>query len=204
MNPIKKLALGTVLLAAVAAGAPANAATVVVNGALSASDPTFRSPNAGNPPTSTSNGAYSYDAYRFTVNTTGSYAITAASNAFDTYLGLYQGAFNPQNPLTNALQYNDDAPTSGGTNSLITRTLSTGIQYFAVVTSFDPGERGAYSLSITGPGTATIGAAVPEPATWAMMILGMGAVGFAMRSAKRRSDAKFDAKIKRITAGAAA
>lgn len=46
--------------------------------------------------------------------------------------------------------------------------------------------------------------AVPEPATWAMMILGMGAVGFAMRSAKRRSEDKFDAKIKKITYGAVA
>lgn len=45
-------------------------------------------------------------------------------------------------------------------------------------------------------------AAVPEPATWAMMILGMGAIGFSMRSAKRRSDRKFDARIKRITEGA--
>gem|GEM_PF-5495364 len=64
--------------------------------------------------------------------------------------------------------------------------------------------RGSYLLTISGPGTATIGGAVPEPATWAMMILGIGAVGFAMRSAKRRSDGKFDAKIKRITAGATA
>lgn len=46
--------------------------------------------------------------------------------------------------------------------------------------------------------------AVPEPATWGMMILGMGAVGFALRSAKRHSDKKFDAKIKRMTEGALA
>jgi hypothetical protein len=45
--------------------------------------------------------------------------------------------------------------------------------------------------------------AVPEPASWAMMILGMGAVGYALRKAKRRSDATFDAKIKRIATGAA-
>lgn len=55
-----------------------------------------------------------------------------------------------------------------------------------------------------GVDNVTIGGAVPEPATWALMILGMGAVGFAMRRAKRNSDAKFDAKIKRITAGAIA
>lgn len=46
--------------------------------------------------------------------------------------------------------------------------------------------------------------AVPEPASWAMMILGMGAVGFATRNAKRRSNEKFDAKIKKITYGAIA
>ena len=43
--------------------------------------------------------------------------------------------------------------------------------------------------------------AVPELASWAMMILGMGAVGAAMRRQVRRSDAKFDARIKRIAAG---
>lgn len=53
-------------------------------------------------------------------------------------------------------------------------------------------------------GAGSVNGAVPEPASWAMMILGMGAVGFAMRSAKRRSNAKFDLKIKRLTAGAAA
>jgi hypothetical protein len=37
-----------------------------------------------------------------------------------------------------------------------------------------------------------------------MMILGMGVVGFAMRRAKGRSDAKFDTKIKAITTGALA
>jgi hypothetical protein len=34
-------------------------------------------------------------------------------------------------------------------------------------------------------GSATVGGAVPEPAGWAMMILGMGAVGFAMRRRAR-------------------
>ncbi len=46
--------------------------------------------------------------------------------------------------------------------------------------------------------------AVPEPATWAMMILGFGAVGGAMRAARRRSDERFDARIKRIAEGGAA
>ena len=35
-----------------------------------------------------------------------------------------------------------------------------------------------------------------------MMILGMGAVGFSLRSTERRSEKKFDAMIKKITYGA--
>lgn len=35
-------------------------------------------------------------------------------------------------------------------------------------------------------GTSTIQSAVPEPATWAMMLLGFGFIGAAMRSSKRR------------------
>ena len=52
---------------------------------------------------------------------------------------------------------------------------------------------GTYTLVINGNnsgtgslgGTVTIQEAVPEPATWAMMILGFGAVGFAMRRKRK-------------------
>lgn len=50
----------------------------------------------------------------------------------------------------------------------------------------------------------SVTAGVPEPTTWAMFILGFGVVGYSLRAAKRRSDEKSDAKIKRITSGAAA
>lgn len=43
--------------------------------------------------------------------------------------------------------------------------------------------------------------AVPEPATWAMMLLGFGMIGFGMRYGVRRSHAKFDMRVKRIAAG---
>jgi hypothetical protein len=62
------------------------------------------------------------------------------------------------------------------------------------------GDRDFNDLTFSFTNTAAT-AAVPEPASWAMMMLGFGAVGFAMRSAKRRSDVKFDMKIKRIAAG---
>jgi hypothetical protein len=50
--------------------------------------------------------------------------------------------------------------------------------------------------------TLNIGAtpAVPEPATWAMMILGMGAVGFAMRRRIKVSEVNFTNKVRAIAA----
>jgi hypothetical protein len=59
--------------------------------------------------------------------------------------------------------------------------------------AIDAFETANFSAGLTG--------AVPETASWAMMIVGMGAVGFAMRRKVRASEVKFDAKIKRIAAG---
>jgi hypothetical protein len=55
-------------------------------------------------------------------------------------------------------------------------------------------DSGQYTLTINGEnrgngaleGSITIEQAVPEPATWAMMLFGFGAVGFAMRRRKQQ------------------
>ena len=55
-------------------------------------------------------------------------------------------------------------------------------------------DAGQYTLTINGnnrgngalEGSITIEQAVPEPATWAMMLFGFGAVGFAMRRRKQQ------------------
>lgn len=63
---------------------------------------------------------------------------------------------------------------------------------------FDFGGIGKFSLSLSDAtfgtpgsaavnGTFTLLAAVPEPSTWAMLILGFGAVGFMMRSRRRQN-----------------
>ncbi|WP_375391940.1 PEPxxWA-CTERM sorting domain-containing protein [uncultured Sphingomonas sp.] len=54
-----------------------------------------------------------------------------------------------------------------------------------------------FSVTYANPVTS----AVPEPASWALMIAGFGAVGFSMRRAVRRSDVRFDDRIRRMTAG---
>lgn len=46
-----------------------------------------------------------------------------------------------------------------------------------------------------------VGSAVPEPATWAMMLIGFGAVGFAMRRAKAAADDRFEDRVRRLAAG---
>lgn len=59
---------------------------------------------------------------------------------------------------------------------------------------------GTYSLGgVSGSGSFSVTTA-PEPATWAMMLVGFGMVGVGLRRAARRSDEKFDLKIKRIAA----
>lgn len=65
------------------------------------------------------------------------------------------------------------------TSSLATTPLTA---YFTGPVSFQT-DKGAVQLSSFSNGTfgSTVSAAVPEPATWAMMLLGFAAVGFAMR-----------------------
>ena len=47
-------------------------------------------------------------------------------------------------------------------------------------------------------------ALVPEPATWAMMIFGFGAIGISLRSGKRRSAQKSDRNLKGLADSALA
>lgn len=62
-----------------------------------------------------------------------------------------------------------------------------------------PDGEGFYS---GGTGTVTVGGigAVPEPATWAMMIIGIGMIGCAFRRRLKASEVRFTAKISDIAA----
>ncbi len=51
--------------------------------------------------------------------------------------------------------------------------------------------------------TATAMSHVPEPATWAMLMIGFGMIAAGVRRWMRRSQARFDERIRRIAAGEA-
>lgn len=183
---MKKLMLAALAFSA-AIATPASAVTII---GTTVGGPTYNRPLQGNPPTGLSGvgTAVSYEVTPFTVSTTGSYSFLMTGLVplnWDTFLGLNSVAFNPGTPLVNALVYNDDFPSIG--LSGFTRTLTSGVSYFAIATGFGNTDAGRYSLVIDGPGSVIIGGqgAVPEATTWAMIIAGFGLVGGALRRRRR-------------------
>jgi hypothetical protein len=180
-------------LAAVSLMSLASAATTNFAGMLSASDPTFNRPLSGTPPggLSAAGTAVSYDLYPFFVTAAASFTLQtlsanlAPNTADDTFIVLYQNAFNPLAPLSNAISADDDS--GAGALSLITATLNPGVQYYLVSTAFFNGAFGDYtgSISATGAPAAILGMLpVPEPSTALMMLSALGLGGLV--AARRR------------------
>jgi hypothetical protein len=142
---------------------------------------TFDRPFADFSDYSPSGQGVNYNAITFTVADDGPYSFTVHGLGFDTFLFLYQNAFVPNDALTNGVVGNDDAvslSTSGFESD-----LTAGTRYVVVVTGFEAGEAGQYSLTISGQGLIT---AVPEPSTWLMLAFGLAAVGYARQRKLRR------------------
>ncbi|MEO7410103.1 MAG: PEPxxWA-CTERM sorting domain-containing protein [Sphingomicrobium sp.] len=124
-----------------------------------------------------------YDVINFTVDTNGEYSFIIAA-MFDPFFGLYANNFDPNAPLANDLIYNDDL--LGFTTSGFSTALTAGTQYYAVVTGFANSDFGAYALTGAGPGAINlVNAGVPEPSTWAMMLIGFVGIGYSMRRRRR-------------------
>lgn len=149
-----------------------------------------------------------YQATSFTVTASGAYTFEANFPAFDGYLLAYQDSFNPNDPLANLINGDDDFSGSytlltgstatgqnasriapGDTSNYVSGglQLTAGRTYVAVVTSFadrtsvvTPAQ-GVYNAAIGGgPGNVQ---AVPEPATLAA--LGLGAAAMLKRRRKQ-------------------
>lgn len=194
-----KLTLASLALTA----STAFAAPVDFSGTLSWSDPTFRRP-ATQGSLSTVGTHVAYDVFNFFVSSDGTYRISTTWFIGDTFLALYQGAFNPASALTNLVAIDDD----GGLGNLsqLNVALQADLQYSLVVTSYSNWDYGTYFgnfKTISGGGQVTLGnlpisnppveepgpveepapGQVPEPGTLAL--LGLALAG--MRLMQRRA-----------------
>jgi hypothetical protein len=125
------------------------------------------------------------------VTNSSQYAVPLNSAGFS---GTYYNA-----SLTSQFNLAELPNLSVGESFLTQFTLGNGdIAYgSATITSLiDPPELGTMTVSFQGIEVPASTAVVPEPSTWAMMLLGFGAIGFAARRRKRT------ATRTRATAGA--
>jgi len=185
MSFMTKITTAAAVAAFAVAATPASAAVVYTVIGDTTGGPTFNRPLTQTSLSSVGT-AVAYNTFLFSPAVGGSYTflLTTSTLGYDPFLALYAGAFNPASPLTNLVTFNDDLNGSL-TQSGFTFTLNPAINYTAVITGYDNADFGQYTLTIANA------AAVPEPATWGLMVLGFGMIGAAARSRKVKTSVKF-------------
>lgn len=185
---MKKL-LATAVFAACSFGLAqsGHAGTTTFSGTLTGS-PDYHRPSYTNPNTPAFNCTdCGFQEEFITVSTTGSYTFSIISSDFADQVGiLYHGDFDPIHPMANFV-----GPLSFATYNTGSATVSlTSNVKYSWVTSTDLGyahdncDAGcAFTTKVSGPGNVI--ASVPEPSTWAMMLIGFGGLGATLRSRRR-------------------
>ncbi len=186
---MKKLAV----LALVAVSSFSFAQSAVWDGALTSADPVYNRTVEDGSGLSGVGTAVFYDVQPFFVLATGEYTmeVRARNAGEDTFAFIYRDLFNPGAPTVNFVGGNDDwldfttSKIGGGNGSPTTLILTSGVQYFAITTSFSNGDQFAYDNNVTPlfqGGEARLGI-VPEPAT--MLALGAGLAAIAARRRRK-------------------
>jgi hypothetical protein len=128
-----------------------------------------------------------FHAYGFSVTVTGNYRVRSYAGDFflgetwNQFIFLYQGRFDPDQPLLDGVTANDDFKVVGRSGFDV--ALSAGMGYFIVTTGFASGDHGDFHNTIHGPGDVIPG--IPEPETYALLATGLGAVVLAARRRRR-------------------
>ena len=175
MGKFKYLVAGALASVAAASGASAAVITPVIDGAAGS----FQNPSVVCTPTVNScpSGQSFTDTVTFTTPT-----------GYNSVSAILNSTFNTSNPLTN-LNFSSVTLNNGSSNFAF--NVVNGV-FDSASREMIPLTAGTSNLlTINGTtfgdasysGTLSFGAtaAVPEPATWALMLLGFGAVGFSMR-----------------------
>lgn len=160
-----------VLAALVATAGSAMADVEVYNGDTTFGS-TFNRALQGNPPTGLSGvgTAVRYEVVPMYVDIGASvlFDITAAGAGYDTFMHLYgPGGFNPGSALSNVIIGDDDS--GAGSNSFFTTNLSGGTQYYVVVSGFDNGDFGTYTLQMSSSSADITIGIIPAPSALALL-----------------------------------
>ncbi len=149
------------------------------SGALTAADPTWMRAYGGTTCSASTTSVY-YDVYSFYVSTAGSYTFTGCFPAIDGYGFIYQNAFTPASACgtpANFVVGNDDSAPSCGADPMMTATLTPGVQYFLISSSFSTGATDSYSWTFTGPAAATISTSLGSSIEWYTAPTGGSSIG---------------------------
>jgi len=181
MKRIALLALFAIALLVVAV-VPAFAGTTTFTGTLTSSHPIYP---VGRPDNSDCSSViddilpdkYVYQLLYVSVTETGTYSYRDVGyldlSTFDIEVAVYDGPFDPNNPMANCISSMDDS---------VDIDLEAGKQYILAVTSYDRPTTGDYEFSLTGPGdvveSATDSCRYPLPSGAVVRSLPAGAPAF--------------------------
>ena len=195
-----------VLLSTLAVAAPASAEVLFVSNALSTEAVAYPSSLGFSTPSATARAARLFFRLRGTATVDGDNSYQDNFTILLNGTPLFSGTFNlggggnnvtftnPSGAVLSNYIYNGFNQ-GGSIKFKVPVGLAAGSNTFSFAyTSPGPSNGGGQPLSDEGfniERVALISGAVPEPATWAMMILGFGLVGGAMRSRGRRVSVSF-------------
>ena len=94
-----------------------------------------------------------YSVQPFSVDTAGAYDFGSVQDGgYDGMIFVYSPSFDPGDAVTNCIDGNDDGGGGIGTSDITGVSLSTGTNYYLVTASYDNGETGTFTNTISGPG----------------------------------------------------